>query len=485
MTTTTATPTQRGHLDKIRDSINYFQHQLDGIRHLARMPSFLLADEMGLGKSLQALTVAAIDFQMQRASRVLIVCPLALKGNWGDELDEWTFFTWERLEGEKSKRERQLAEFDKDVLIVNYEQVIAHLATLNEMAFDIVIYDEAHYMKSKSSKRTKACLGLKASRHMLLTGSPLLGQVVDLWTLLHRIDPREWSSYWTFVNRYAVFGGYQDKQVVSVKNERELNERLQLYMLRRTKEDHLTLPPKHRVVVKLDLHPEQKRLYQQAVEEMKIDDPTGMNPMEIENALTKFLRLKQICGTTACIPGHPDHSTKLDRAVEMIEEILGNGEPIVIFTQFRDVLEALSKRLDEKKLAYRQLHGDIPSGERQPILRRWTQDAANGKPQALCCMIQVAGVGLTMTAANKCIFLDKLFVPKLNEQAEDRLHRIGAKSTVTIFHLQMRNTIESRIERILKTKNTIFGAVIDVDTSDWKKKLIAAVMEEEAEEDQP
>ena len=473
---TTAT---RKSLAKISDELVYYPHQIEGVRTMTQMPSFLLADEMGLGKSIQALTVAAVDFEQGKAKRILIVAPASLKGNWGDEIEEHTSFTFTILDGDPRQRAAILQNFATDVLIVNYEQVKAHIDDLNGMGFDIVIYDEAHYLKSRTSQRTKACMKLNAERHFLLTGSPLLNQVDDLWSLLHRIAPGQFSSYWTFVNRYAVFGGYKDKQIVGVKNERELNEKLQFHMVRRIKKDVLDLPEKQHITIRLDMHDEQAKLYKQAVEEMKIDSPDGLNPMEIENALTKFLRLKQICGTTATIPGHADHSTKLDRAVEMIEEIISNGEPVVVFTQFREVLNCLSNRLTAKGVEWATLHGDVPIPDRQPVVRRWTAAAEDGRPAALLCMIQVAGVGLTMTAASKCIFLDKLFVPKLNEQAEDRLHRIGAKQTVQIFDLQMRNTIEQRIERILKTKNTIFGAVVDTDDSSWKKRLIAAVMEED------
>lgn len=99
-------------------------------------------------------------------------------------------------------------------------------------------------------------------------------------------------------------------------------------------------------------------------------------------------------------------------------------------------------------------------------------------------MLQVGGIGLNMTAASKMIFLDKLFVPKLNEQAEDRIHRIGADTTkpVQIYELQMRNTIEQRIEMILRQKTTVFGAVVEVGNSEWKKQLIAAVINDEQEE---
>jgi SNF2 family DNA or RNA helicase len=478
----TVAEVERKSLVKIKDSVNFLDHQVKGIRQMARMTSVLLADEMGLGKSLQALTVAAIGFESGEIERFLIVAPASLKGNWGDEMDEHTNFTWTILDGNPKQRLAQLDAFDTDALIVNYEQVNAHWARFNEMGFGIVIYDEAHYFKGHKSKRTKSVFRLNAPRHVELTGSPLLNQINDLWSLLHRIAPLKFGNYYSFVNRYAVFGGYMDKQIVGVKNEAELRELLTAYMIRREKKDVLDLPPKQRIVIKLDMLPEQMKLYKQAVEELKIDAPGASTPFEIENAMVKMLRLKQICGTTAAIPGHDDHSAKLDRAVEMIAEIIENGEPVVVFTQFRETLACLGRRLTEAAVDWRELHGGIPIPDRQPVVRAWNEDAANGRPQALICMIQVAGIGLTMTAASKVIFLDKVYAPKLNEQAEDRLHRIGQDNTVQIFELQMRNTVEQRIEKILKSKQGIFGAVVDTDNSTWKQKLLEAVFMEDEEE---
>lgn len=176
------------------------------------MQSFLLADEMGLGKSLQALTVAAIDFELVLADRVLIVCPAGLKWNWQDEISKFTWFSSCILDGTPAERSKQLMEFRAKrthILIVNYEQVHVHLADLNRMNFQIVIFDEAHYIKNWKSKRTKSCLALRGNRYMMLTGSPLLNQVNDLWTLLHLADKHRFPNYWLFVNRFCVFGGYR------------------------------------------------------------------------------------------------------------------------------------------------------------------------------------------------------------------------------------------------------------------------------------
>lgn len=469
------TPTaERGSLDKIHDEVSFYPHQVEGVRQMSRMGSLLLADEMGLGKSLQALTATAVEFEQGRARKVLIVAPATLKWNWGAEIEQHTTFSYDVLDGTPKKRLEQITRYAMsvtDILIVNYEQVVAHLEELNRIRFDIAIWDEAHYIKSRRAKRTKAALRLQARRDLLLTGSPMLNQVDDLWALLHKIDPSEYPNYFVFTNRYAVFGGYKDKQVVGIKNHRELHERLASVMIRRRKADVLDLPEKQHVRVVLDLHPEQRKLYEQARDELRIDLPDDPDPMEIENVLTKLLRLKQITGTTACIPGHPDHSSKLDRAVEMVEEIIDNGEHVVVFTQFRAVQAAMVARLTERSIGSFELHGDVPMADRVPTVKCWEQ----APPSALVAMLQVASVGLNMTAASKCIFLDKLYSPKMNEQAEDRLHRIGADQTrpIQIFELLCRGTIEYRIEQLLKRKREMFGAV--VEESDWKRRLVAAL----------
>jgi SNF2 family DNA or RNA helicase len=502
-------PAARKSLVKIKDETEYYQHQADGIRLMARMQNFLLADEMGLGKSLQALTVAAVDFELGLARRVLIVAPASLKANWADEIETFTKFDYILLGGQRNRqgeweeintpdfRSTQLRLFKQlgvDVLIVNYEQVVKHIYELNAMNFDIVIYDEAHAIKNygtdkKPVRRTRACLGLKGKRHILITGSPLLNQVNELWTLLHRINPTKFPDYWRFVNRYCVKGGYMNKQIVGVKHRHELQAELEQVMIRRLKKDVLDLPDKRWIPVPVEFHPKQKIMYDEARNELQIsrweDDP---DPLAIDNALTKALRLKQICGTTLTF-SEEDNSYKLDQATEMCKAFvtptdeLGQrtkGEPIVVFSQFIDVQNALCERLEKEGVPYLLMNGQTHPN---PLTRvdyvKWWGNLDT--PHVLICGLQIAGVGLNMTAAKRCIFLDKLWVPKLNEQAEDRLHRIGADKTqpIQIFHIFVRNSIEGRIEAILKKKRKLFDSL--VEESDWKKALYQALVEDEME----
>ena len=480
--TVSAGPRNRKSLEPwILDSIEYFPHQIDGVRDLARKRSFLLADDMGLGKSIQAITVFTVDVVRGWAKTCLVVCPVTLKGNWADELEKFTRFPYIVLNGSPAQRQKQLEQFDAidgpKVLIVNYEQVTAHQAQLDAFQFDVAIFDEAHYLKNPKAKRTEACLSVYSRRSFMLTGTPMLNHVNELWSILHRISPQEYPKYWSFLNRYAVFGGYKDKQIVGVKNEKELTERLQRVMLRRLKKDVLDLPEVLVVERRVDLADEQRKIYNEVVEDLKLVRPDEADDEDIENALTKFLRLKQICGTTKPFTG-TDVSSKLDLAVEDAIEVLENGNRLVVFTQFRDVQECFADRLDKAAPQYDiwTLHGDVKKEDRVPIVNEW----AKSKSGVIVCMLQVAGIGLNMTAARHAFFLDKLFVPGLNRQAIDRLHRIGQDTTqpVQIFEYICRNTIENRVNQILRTKSKLFGEIVEADP-DWKRKLLKAIMEDD------
>jgi SNF2 family DNA or RNA helicase len=156
---------------------------------------------------------------------------------------------------------------------------------------------------------------------------------------------------------------------------------------------------------------------------------------------------------------------------------LDNGHRIVIFTQFRGVQAAYVHRMERYGVPIFQLHGDIPQSDRQTTVKQWGMTT---EPGLLVCMIQVAGLGLNMTAARYGSFLDELFVPGLNQQAVDRLHRIGQSETqpVQIRKYITRKTIENRVQQILRTKSKIFGNIVETDPA-WKAKLYAAMMEDE------
>lgn len=476
---TVSTATRKSLEPWIFDSVEYYPHQIDGIRELARWKNFLLADDMGLGKSLQAMTVFAVDVIRGWAEKAIVICPVTLKGNWEDEIDKFTRFPHVVLTGGPSARAKQLNQFMQmdgpRILIVNYEQVKPHLQMLNEMRFDVKILDEAHYIKNYKTARTKASIALRTRRSFLLTGTPMLNHVNELWPLLHVIDESGYPRYWNFVSRYCVFGGYKNKQIVGTKNQKELRERLQGVMLRRLKQDVLDLPEIQILERRVDLTDEQRKLYTQVVEEMRLPSIYDATAGDIENALTKFLRLKQICGSTFSFTGE-DISSKLDLALDDDYQLIENGEKIVVYTQFRDVQTCYAYRLKKEGIPVWQIHGDVKQIDRMPVVREWSQSANNG---VIVCMLQIAREGLNLVAARHGAFLDELFVPGLNKQAIDRLHRIGQDKSqpVQIRKYICRNTIENRIQQILRTKTKLFMDIVETDP-DWKRKIYQALMED-------
>lgn len=439
----------RKRLGKIPDEIEFYMHQIEGVRWMARRPSLILADDMGLGKSLQALTVAAVDFDHRGASRVLVVCPANLKRNWQAEISKLTHFSSEILDGSPRQREAQLNHFSSDILITNYEQIDKHLDALNRMLFDVVIYDEAHYLKNYKSKRTKAALKLDSPRHLLLTGTPILNRVDELWPLLHRAQPAKWPNYFKFINEYCIIteipvGKKRVRKPTGVKPGKkvELLDHLAEIMLRREKDEALDLPDKIWTPIYVDLSPAQRE-YHDAI---AVAEP---------NPAVRFLRQKQVCSTTLTVD-EEDDSAKLDVAVERAVQLNDEGRPVVIFTQFRRTLEALGNRLMDASVDTFALHGDITPADREVNVDRWRTNGG-----ALLCMYQVAGTGWTFTEADTVILVDKLYTPKLNDQAVDRLHRIGQTNHVTVLDLIAVDTVEHRIEKILAEKKHLFDTIID------------------------
>lgn len=475
----------------VYDSVDYYEHQLVGIRWMARRRNFLCADDMGLGKSLQAMTVFAIDVVRGKGDTAIVVCPVSLKGNWTDEFQKFTAFPHVVLGVEDDPkrpgklrkvspkgREAQLLQFaaieGPKVLIANYEQIKAHMSLINSMKWHMRIFDEAHFLQNRKAVRTQACMKIKATRTALLTGTPMRGQVDGLWTLLNMIAPERFNNFWSFVNRYAVFGGYEGKSIIGIKNERELKAILDEVMIRRLKTQVTDLKEPRIIPRMVDLHPEQQKLYDELSE---LDQLTvGGETTEVNNALTRFLRHNQICATTATVLGiENDHSYKLDLAVDDAVGLVKSGEKLVAFTQFRGAIEAYRRRLSSMGIPVWELHGDVPSHDRQGVVHEWSA----GKTGVLICQIRVAGYGLNMTAAKTCQFIDKSFSPGDNQQCIDRINRIGQDTTqpVDVLEYVARATAEARVAAILRQKKKV-QSIIEVE--DFKRKLLDLLMNKKA-----
>lgn len=477
---------KRGSLEPwLKDDVDFYQHQVDGVRELSQRRSFILADDMGLGKTLEALAVFAVDIKRGWASTCVVVTLTTLRGNWASEIKKFTRIPAFVLNGTKADRIRTWAEYmvqtGPKILVMSYEQAVRDKASLDAFKFDIAIFDEAHAIKDPMSARTKAVLGLKSRRSFMLTGTPMENRIDEMWCLLHRVDPNKYANFHWFVNRYAQFGGYQGKQVVGVKNEKELNEKVQSVMLRRLKSEVLDLPQVQIIQRKVDLHDEQLVAYKQVAEDLRVEWADSDEPEDIEHAFVKVIRLRQICGTLLKFTGE-DISAKLDLATYDDAELLLMGEKIVVFTQDRTVQEAYLNRMKRTGVPMFVLNGDVPVVDRVPLTQKW---AAVEGAAVLCAMQQVAYAGLNLTAARHGSFLDKHYNPQKNQQAIDRLNRIGASLVhpIQIREYLCRGTVETRIEAINRAKKKLFNDIIESGGTSWKKTLVKLLMEAKDDDD--
>ena len=428
--------------------------------------------------TIQAIAAACIDVKHYGAERIVVVCPPTLKGNWGFELEKFTTLPYVVLKGSPNKRIKTLMDFEKmtgpRVLIVNYEQTLAHIPQMYAMNWDIGIYDEAHYMKTALAQRTVANIDMPTKRSFLLTGTPMLNNVGELFTLLYKCDPGTWDSQQAFLDRYASYGGYGGNQIVGVMNEEELHARIAPYFLRRLSEDVLNLREPEIITRYADMRPKQAKLYRQIIDEEILPWSDGTEE-EIKNAMAKFTRLLQASNTTRPFL-EAEESGKLDLVTDEAGQIMASGDKVIQFTRFTDTFNASVDRLSKAGHAVYALHSGIKPEDRAAFVKSW---ADHDGPAVIVCMSQIAKEGLNMVAARHIQLIDKLFVPGLNDQVIARANRIGQDTSKPVVVLQYfsTGTAEARVQQILDQKEHVIGQVVKT-TAELNEIMVQALKEQ-------
>jgi len=477
---------------KIRDLITkvvdiptnkLFDYQVDGVRFLVNTEHALLADEMGLGKTVQALVACKAN----KAKRVLVVCPNTLKWTWEKEIKKWLPEEKDSIvivEGEQKKR---LEQYKKAVrfTLVNYEVLTYErdskgkkprpwskdVKALQRQKWDTIIIDEAARIKNRKTQVSKATrlLTKKAKHVYLLTGTPMLNKVEELWSLLNSLYPRIFGSYWRFVEEYCYVNyngwGYEVGNLRPSKAE-DLRKVLDTLSLRRLKRDVLkTLPGKLPVKrIWVPLKGEQLKVYNEMAKEMYTKLLTG----EVVSAaviVAQIMRLKQIAVDHHLMleeTKQPLQGAKIDALFELLGSLTVGVDKVVIFSQFVRALDRLELIFKEKKIPYAKLTGNTKSQEREREIERFQTDRHCG---IFLCSTLAGGLGVTLTASHIAIFLDKLWSPAMNWQAQERLDRIGQTEKVTIVELLASNTIEEGIEKMLKEKTHQFSSLFRIEDS--------------------
>nr|DAH45543.1 MAG TPA: Chromatin remodeling complex ATPase [Caudoviricetes sp.] len=460
-----------------------FNHQIDGVRFGLNKKKFLLCDDQGLGKTKQIIDFVGCLEKTDTINKVLIVCGVnSLKYNWQYEIgvhsDEkgWVLGTRFRkttgktYEGSTKDKLDDLGNLpDCRYIITNIESLRAGAKKISKTKYhfpiaeklqelckngtiSVIAFDECHKSKDPTSLQSRAMLLLSASYMSAMSGTPLMNNPLDLYFPIHWLGYEQHSLY-QFKQHYCTFGGWGGSQVVGYKNLEEIRALMEKIMIRRLKSEVLDLPEKIRKIEYVDMTPKQNQIYKEVYNGVMSD----LQKIKFSNnPLSMMIRLRQATGWTGIISNTIQESAKMERMIELVQEIVVSGQKAIIFSNWESITEVAKEKLKSYNPAY--ITGATKADERMKEVDRFQTD---DKCRVIIGTIGAMGTGLTLTAAQNVIFLDSPWNMALKAQAEDRAHRIGTKGTVNIITLVCKNTIDERIEELVEKKGQIADALVD------------------------
>lgn len=461
-----------------------FKHQEEGIRFGLKHDRWLLGDTMGLGKTKCAIDLAVIKKLQKGYKHCFIICGVnGLKWNWVEEIkthsDEGSYILGQKIKNGKIKigstkdkldDVNRLHDISQFFIITNIETLRDEkvVAALSEQChrgeIGMIVLDEAHCCKNPNSQQGKGVLKLSADTMLAMTGTPLMNTPIDLYFILRWLG-YEKHSFYAFKNYYCVMGGYGNYQIVGYKHLETLQAELNSFMLRRLKEDVFDLPDKIYVNEYVEMTPKQKQVYDEVTQDIKMNiDKIVSSP----NPLTELIRMRQATGYTGILSTKVNESAKIDRLIELIEEAKSNNQKVVIFSNWTQMTDPVDEHLKEAGFKGLKITGDTKDFVRQDYVNRFQSREVD----YIIGTIGAMGTGITLTAGTIEIFLDEPWNKALKEQAVDRCHRIGTKSSVTIYTLIAKNTIDERIHEILENKGIMADAIVDGKIAGSKKELL-------------
>lgn len=422
------------HGKKIELPFKPFPYQMEGIAFLMPRHGALLADEMGLGKTMQAILSLRLLLHAGEVRRALIVCPKPLVPNWLNELKLWApDVPVEVIGGDSLARKVAWTASNSPVKLVNYELLTrdADLALDENVKFDLVILDEAQRIKNEGNKTAEVVKSLHRERSWAMTGTPIENRPADL------------INIWAFV---------QPGEIPHDTPVKELAHRTRDGILRRVKEDVMKdMPPKLIQDVYLELAPGQKEAYELAEKEGIVHLNDLGETITVQHVFELVMRLKQICN----FDPRTGQSAKLDQLTSDMAEVAESGRKAIIFSQWVEPLEVLAQHLNEfGPLLY---HGKVPHSQRQNVL---TEFKNNPNKHVILMSYGTGSVGLNLQFSNYVFLFDRWWNPAVEDQAINRAHRIGQKSTVFVKRFITENTIECRICEVLEHKRRLFEEII-------------------------
>lgn len=421
----------------------------------------LIGDDMGIGKTIQAIAYASLHRELWP---VLVVCPSSVKYNWAKEIDTWLKDTSvEVVNGFKG----EIA--DADFTIVNYDLMGKREEQLMDRGFNLCVFDESHFLKNKTAKRTQACLniGKQTQSVLCLSGTAITSRPEEYFTTLNLLRPVDFPSWLKYVQRYcdAYHNGF-GWDTRGSSNEKELHTVSRDFVLRRLKKEVMEeLPDKIRQDFAVEPSASGVKSYQ-TLQSGWLDEyrqHKQNNTLPAGFVLNMLTSLRHHCGML-----------KVHSACEWVAQYHEQtGKPVIVYTHHRDVLKRVVDTLNPEFLRVAVIEGGVNAQKRQAII----EDFQAGNVDVLVANILSANMGITLTKADTVVFVEREWTPAVEEQAEDRVNRIGQDASVVhAVYLCVSNTIDERFSRIVSQKRDVVKGILDGGEKEQRKALATELL---------
>ena len=440
-------------------------YQKDGFDFLAHLVQVrlggILADDMGLGKTLQTLTWLAWlkERNTKNPKPSLVICPASVLHNWRREAEKFTpGMKVLVLESGAARHNLRKQIPQHDIIVTNYALLRRDLEEFHKFAFRAVILDEAQFIKNPGAQVTQSVKQLKCENKMALTGTPLENRLLDLWSIVDFIQPGYLGNQEHFLETYEPKGG-ENAEAAQRIARRRLSAKLRPLLLRRLKK-HVAKDLPDRIEERRDcpLGEEQRKLYlaelrrsrdqiQQAVAEQ------GLNKSKM-HVLAALTRLRQVCCHPSLV-GSDTASGKTETLFELLDPLVADGQKVLVFSQFVQMLQLLEKECKARNIRTHVLTGQTK--DRQSVVNEFQKDTG---ASVFLLSLRAAGTGLNLTNASYVVLYDPWWNPAVEAQAIDRSHRIGQTQTVNAYRLIAPGTVEEKIWELQQSKAKTIADVL-------------------------
>jgi SNF2 family DNA or RNA helicase len=438
----------------------YQKSGFDFLCHLTRVNlGGVLADDMGLGKTLQTLAwLAWLREQTKRPKPALVICPASVLHNWEREANRFTPELKVLVLASGAARHNLRQQIPQhDLIVTNYALLRRDLDALQKFEFRVIILDEAQFIKNPAAQVTQSVKQIQGDLRLALTGTPLENRLLDLWSIVDFVQPGYLGSQQRFLELYEPKG--EDAAWGQKVGRRRLAARIRPFMLRRLKRQVAQdLPDRIEIRRDCELDDPQRKLYlaelrrsREKVMQTIAEKGVAKSKLHVLAALT---RLRQIC----CHPqlvGNDAASGKTETLFELLEPLLAEGQKVLLFSQFVQMLQILEKECSAREIPTHILTGETK--HRQDVVQAF-QDAPEASVFLLS--LRAAGTGLNLTTASYVVLYDPWWNPAVEAQAIDRSHRIGQTRTVNAYRLIAPGTVEEKIWELQQRKAQTISDVL-------------------------